>query len=512
MDKNGSISRTLVRMTLIALAALVFLSVCALSTTPLLSYNVGQDAAFFRLVGQGMTQGRLPYRDYFDMKGPYLFLMEYLGQLLFPGRLGAFVLEWVCLFVTILFSVKCWDLAVSRRVVPVLLSALLLLPMGYVLSFTMTGGNLTEELSLPFLMPCLYLFLGYLQKCRLPSPENQDHPAWAGFFYGVTFGIMAMIRVTNAALIGAILLTAVCNLLVWRRFRNLLVNGGAFLLGAALGVLPALGWAASRGILGEMLSQVFLFGFRYSGESGLLESLSSMGQVRTCLALLLLPGVPLAVFRVRDWKLWLFFAASALTVLLAALMGNGYCHYFVLVLPNMVYGGFLLLQGAGRGRSRRKETQWRCLLLTLAISLGLLLVPWRLFRVRAFEEVRYGMYCAWQGTEEREEYDAVQTLLEEIPPEERDGIYVYGLSSCSAWYLQAGVQPPMKYCDWQPHYIALVPEIGGEIEAFLRSGAAPWVVTGREAPEEAFLEELLEEEYSLRASAGNFRLWQLDRS
>ena len=107
MEKRTSFFRSSARIVLTALAAVGFLAVCALSTTPLLQYNVGQDAAFFRLVGKGMTQGMLPYRDFFDMKGPYLFLMEYLGQLLFPGRTGAFLLECVCLFVTILCSLKC---------------------------------------------------------------------------------------------------------------------------------------------------------------------------------------------------------------------------------------------------------------------------------------------------------------------------------------------------------------------------------------------------------------------
>ena len=105
MEKRISVFRSTARILLTALAAVGFLAVCALSTTPLLQYNVGQDAAFFRLVGKGMTQGMLPYRGFFDMKVPYLFLMEYLGQLLFPGRTGAFLLECVCLFVTILLKI-----------------------------------------------------------------------------------------------------------------------------------------------------------------------------------------------------------------------------------------------------------------------------------------------------------------------------------------------------------------------------------------------------------------------
>ena len=508
MEKRISVFRSTARILLTALAAVGFLAVCALSTTPLLQYNVGQDAAFFRLVGKGMTQGMLPYRDFFDMKGPYLFLMEYLGQLLFPGRMGAFFLECVCLFVTILFSLKCWDLAFTDRKIPIWLSLVFLLPMGYVLSFTMTGGNLTEELSLPFLMPCLYLFLRYLNRSRIPSPENQDHSAWAGFYYGLAFGVMAMIRVTNAALIGAILLTAVCNLLAWKRFGNLFANGAAFLLGAALGALPAVAWCAANGILNEMLNQVFLFGFRYSGESGLLDSLLSMGQVRLCLALLLLPAVPLIVYRPRDWKLWLFFAASAAAVLVAALMGNGYCHYFVLVLPNLAFGGYVTICGAKRGLQWRKGKRALCLVLTGALSLGLLAVPWRLFRIRALEEVSYAMYCVRYDVEERQDYDAIQTLVERIPLDQRDSVYVYGLVSCSAWYLQADMLPPVKYCDWQSHYIQLVPEIGKEIHDFLSSPDARWVVTGQGKMEPESIDELLREKYQIREKTDHYCLWE----
>lgn len=506
MERKKTIFASVARTVLLALAAAVFLLACSRSTTPLLEFEAGQDAAFFRLVGQGMAQGKLPYRDYFDMKGPYLFWLEYLGAVIAPGRLGIFLVQWLCLSVSLYFAVKCFDLATEDGA-PLWAALLLLLPMGYVMSYTMTGGNLTEELSLPFLMPCLYLFLRYLNQSRIPSPENQDHPVWAGFYYGVAFGVMALIRVTNGALIGAILLTAVCNLAAWKRFRNLFANGGMFLLGILVGAMPGLIWCYFRGILPEMLSQVFLFGFRYSGESGLLQSLASMGQVRSCLALLLLPAAPLIFYRLRDWKLWLFFVSSALTVLAAALMGNGYCHYFVLALPNMVYAGYLIALGISRGSHWRRGKQVLCFLLLVFLSLGMLAFPWKLFRVRAFEEVRYGMYCARYGVEPREEYDAVQSVLAAVPQEEQKDLYVYGLDSCSAWYLQAGLLPPMKYCDWQPHYIQLVPQIGGEIESYLRSGNAKWVVT-KETVEPEAIRSCLQENYKAAAQTEKMVLWE----
>ena len=154
MERKKTIFASVARTVLLVLAAAIFLLACSRSTTPLLRFEVGQDAAFFRLVGQGMAQGKLPYRDYFDMKGPYLFWLEYLGAVIAPGRLGIFLVQWLCLSVSLYFAVKCFDLATEDGA-PLWAALLLLLPMGYVMSYTMSGGNLTEELSLPFLIPCL---------------------------------------------------------------------------------------------------------------------------------------------------------------------------------------------------------------------------------------------------------------------------------------------------------------------------------------------------------------------
>ena len=51
MEKRPSfLSQILKYLVLLAVSA-AFMGVCSLSTTPLLRYSVGQDAAFFQLVG-----------------------------------------------------------------------------------------------------------------------------------------------------------------------------------------------------------------------------------------------------------------------------------------------------------------------------------------------------------------------------------------------------------------------------------------------------------------------------
>ena len=503
MEQNKSLWLRILEPVVLGLAALGFLLICSLSTTPLLSYEVGQDAAFFRLVGQGMTQGLLPYRDFFDMKGPYLFWMEYLGQRLLFGRLGVFLVQWVCLTVSLVFAKKSLDLAFPEKGCPLLLSLLLMLPCAVILSYTMQGGGLTEELSLPFLMPCLYVFLRYLRGTRLPSPENQDHPPLWGFLYGLVFGIMALIRITNAALLGAILLTVTVNLFAWKRFRNFFSNVALFLLGILVGVLPGLLWAWWRGILGDMLNQVFVLGFRYSGEAGLIQKILGLMNIWPCLFTGLPPLIVLLIYRVRDWKSWLFTLSSLATLLLAAAMGNGYAHYFVLSLPLVVYGAYLLTAQTRKHFCRRAGDRVVCLILSVLLLLGSLAAQWPLIYSKAIVEIRYAMYCARTHQESTREYDDLNALVSQVP--EGEDVYFYGSFSCSRMYILSNRMPPLRYCDWQSHYILLMPGVGETVTDYMKNGS--YVLTPQEEVSPREIQELLQKDYEILDTRDNMILW-----
>ena len=504
MEQNKSLWLRILEPVVLGLAALGFLLVCSLSTTPLLSYEVGQDAAFFRLVGQGMTQGLLPYRDFFDMKGPYLFWMEYLGQRLIFGRLGVFLVQWVCLTASLVFAKKSLDLAFPEKGCPLLLSLLLMLPCAVILSYTMQGGGLTEELSLPFLMPCLYVFLRYLRGTRLPSPENQDHPPLWGFLYGLVFGIMALIRITNAALLGAILLTVTVNLLLWKRFRNFFANVASFLLGVLVGVLPGLLWAWWRGILGDMLNQVFVLGFRYSGEAGLIQKILGLMKIWPCLFTGLPPLIVLLIYRVRDWKSWLFTLSALATLLLAAAMGNGYAHYFVLSLPLVVYGAYLLTAQIRKHFCRRAGDRVACLILSVLLLLGSLAAQWPLLYPQVNVEIRYAMYFARTHQENSREFDGLNALTAQVP--EGEDVYIYGFPSCSRLYLLSNRLPRLRYCDWQAHYIDLMPEIGETVTDYMKNGS--YVLTPQEEVSPREIQELLQKDYEILDTRENMILWE----
>ena len=112
---------------MLAAVAAVFLLFFSVSTSPLTN-EYGGDSAFFMLVGQGMTKGMLPYRDFFDMKGPYLFLVEYIGQLICYGRTGAFLMQWVHLTACLWIADGIFAMTLGRRRASFLWELALMIP------------------------------------------------------------------------------------------------------------------------------------------------------------------------------------------------------------------------------------------------------------------------------------------------------------------------------------------------------------------------------------------------
>ena len=90
----------------LAVVAALFLLAFSLWTSPIHDNWYGCDASFFTLVGRGMLEGRVPYRDYYDLKGPYFFFIQALGQLISKGHLGIFILQTAALFLSLALIYK----------------------------------------------------------------------------------------------------------------------------------------------------------------------------------------------------------------------------------------------------------------------------------------------------------------------------------------------------------------------------------------------------------------------
>ena len=90
---NNKFAISAIKYMALFLLSFLFLLVFSLWTSPFYKNWYGCDASFFTMAGRAILSGYVPYRDFFDLKGPYFFFIEALGQLIVKGRTGAFVMQ-----------------------------------------------------------------------------------------------------------------------------------------------------------------------------------------------------------------------------------------------------------------------------------------------------------------------------------------------------------------------------------------------------------------------------------
>ena len=163
-----------------------------------------------------MTKGLLPYRDFFDMKGPYLFLIEYIGQRICYGRTGVFIIQCFNISFCLYIIGKMSDLFTTRLIW--LHRIIAFLPVLAVAAVNYEKGNLTEEYCLPAVLLSLYFCLKYFKNAE--AGKGFKHPLLYSLFYGAATGFICFIRITNAATVGAVLAVVFLFLFLKREFKK----------------------------------------------------------------------------------------------------------------------------------------------------------------------------------------------------------------------------------------------------------------------------------------------------
>lgn len=171
---------------LILLVTMSYQLILAFSLTPLGAYE-GCDSLVFKQMGLAILQGKVPYLELFDHKGPVIYFINAFSQWLIPGRWGLFLL--FC--INIAAATYVWWLIASlfvksrSTVWPIAIGLF-----SYIL--VLSDGNLTEEWSLLPISYCLYVFVRHFV-------EGKEISAKAFFLIGISLGVVTFLRINNMA-------------------------------------------------------------------------------------------------------------------------------------------------------------------------------------------------------------------------------------------------------------------------------------------------------------------------
>lgn len=464
---------------LIAVSAVfvVLMLFCSGYTSPLCPFFYGGDSAIFRLIGKGMIHGMLPYVDLFDHKGPVLFFIEAVGAL-WDGRM-----IWLiqCLFgiITIFLIYALWKDLQGNTPFPMRNFLLPLVLGGSVFFFTMERGNLSEELSIPFIAVSLLLFVRY----AVEVDERPCHPCLYAYIHGLCFSALCLIRINNAVSVVMGVLVVVVFLLVRGEFTNALLNVLFGFLGILTVAIPVSLYFYIYGALYDMLYATFLYNLVYSGNIG---HVSVFSEPLTYIALylpMLCSAVLLAVSMLRrgrerskpalfEWILLALIVGNLLCLCVA----NAFPHYFTIYVPV-----FMLVLCACGGLLKNRYLAALCVI-CLAVNLyyDVFYLDWT---------VRANLL----SDETTVQHETIYGNMSRIPEDERDSVIGYNVPS--AVYLQGDILPCYRYYTLQDWWSNNDPSIKSDFVEWLCREKPLWVLT---PPSEAGkLLDFIPEDYNL---------------
>ena len=308
----------------------VFVTVFSYSTSPFYGNICNHpDSAIFQIIGKYWADGVLPYRDLWDLKGPFIFLVDAIGYSLSGSYIGIYMIQVVNLWLTLLLTFFTYQLYFEKKH-----SLLLTLLSLAALSYTYQCGNLCEEFLLPFLSFSFYLFVKYLKK--VDQQGDYHHPPYAAVIYGIVLGLSIMSRLTNALSVSGAVAVVAITLLIHKSYGNLLNNIVTFFIGFTISSVPFMVYFYLHGALEALFNGILFYPLQYASNpskdilgTGIHFYLFSFGN-----SLLLLVISILMMIRQHqvDIRSMMWFWASLLPFLWFC-QGNGLGQYGMTVYP-----------------------------------------------------------------------------------------------------------------------------------------------------------------------------------
>lgn len=444
--------------------------------TSILNPYYGYDSAVFMVVGKGWSKGFVPYRDLFDHKGPFLYLMNALGFSIYDKKLGVLIIQTIFMTATLFLIYK-----IGRLYLKKVWSWIIVFVFMFLYCAMISEGNMTEEWSLPFTLIPIYLSLSYLGK---EKPVEQ-HPYVYSFIYGICFGLHAMIRINNAACLCGLVLAFSFLLLRKKQIKKLFINAVMMILGIGMAVLPFVLYFYSVGALNDFIYANFVYNLLYASDGSSAKSLFDW-----LLVVFRLISLPISIWfgyklcKNEKLKTESLICGSCMMVVAASTMflGYGYLHYYLVYVPIMLVG----LSWSIRFLSDICTKNGKKYTLTLLL---VFIIP---FSWSGLRHIGKNILFDFRGYYDAE-VKSVNDIVEQIPLDETDSVWSYDVPP--KFYLYADITPCYKYFTLQSFQSQGNEYIQPGIEELMNNDPPKWIIMNEGGTNNEFLNSVLRDRY-----------------
>ena len=305
----------------------IFMSFIA-TNNPFLAGNTYVDSSVFNYVGRVILNGGMPYRDTFDHKGPLIYLIDALGQLIHES-LGLWFIELITLFFIFLLVYKIAKLVGCNNIRS--LAVVLVSMCSMALYFE--GGNLVEEYACLFIMLQLYIFLHFFMDKEISILQL--------IISGFCFGAVCLLRINMVSLWIVMCIGVVIKCIKDKKAPTIGRFILWFLTGACIIVIPIIIWLAAGGAFKPFIDDYFSFNFLYSSQAGNATLINIIKGVAifTITPPVLLGLIIMTIVCFKDRKLLdiLCLVTLVLSILMQCMAGQHFFHYGMVLCPIVAY-------------------------------------------------------------------------------------------------------------------------------------------------------------------------------
>jgi len=475
----------------LSILAVVFVIFFSYSTSPLYPHYYGGDSAQFLTIGKAWSLGKLPYKEMFDHKGPIIFFIDMLGFVFTGEKSGVAILQSFFLIATVNAFFNLGKLRSGSNLFGAVVSLLCLIA----LKLNYGDGNYVEEYCMPFISFSVYFQMKFFYQ------KQEEHSPYAAAFYGLSFGVCALTRITNAIVVCAGVFVILVILLIKKRFQNVLQNACGFLIGLAAISLPFCIYFALNGCFYDFIYGTFLYNFEY--QQGMYPWLKyAYSDIVTAFVFgyfcyyCILAAIVLALRR-KAYGLAAFYTLSfALETYLffGCLLFEQYseiCLVQIALLLNEIY--LLRTEHASEGILKFLLLQFVMMICCSAIT--------NQKQMPGFIDM-YHTYHHREGTLG----NSYEYLLAQIPAEELDSFQAYGDNPFKELYLAYDLMPVYKYFVIQEWHSSFSDFVREDIHSTFMNGNAKWILTDGGV---GTIADVLEQRYVVHDTIDNYVLYRL---
>ena len=431
------------------------------------------DNGIYMVIGRGWVHGALPYRDLFDQKGPFTFLVNSLGFRITDSRLGPFLVCSVIVFISLAME---WHF-LQKRNRQTAITACLLTAFGvWLFAFCL---NIPEVHVLPCTVYPVYAVYRWLTD-QDGNVQVKLRPL-SVFLIGICFGIALMTKATNGMVILGVCLFLAIAYCRQHWFADLFKSILLFLAGTGVvfGVFSA--YFAWHGAFDDFIYGTFLFNFLYTNRR--MDGFGIFGaNAQYAVLFVVVLGYLIHFWRKEGKNSYTaFFACTTITAIIGQSLGNVVAHYVACNVPLYALMIALAIERWKAAGGSKKTCAAVVLLFAFSFGYDFALDGWRVLTYAKWSESIY------QASEESKEFIYENNL--------EDSVLAYNTEADV--YLIGDLVPAWKHFTLQDFHAIFDPSITEQFKEVLHQRTIRCIILPSGHLDDPETDALLQSNYSL---------------